>query len=263
MTKHTLNHIVYNSTNEYGSDQNSPRNLPKNDPEYNELCSIVKANFPDMKDEEVSKLLQKLGQEGCGYVAMINSLFDAFIYDASSFYDAFGFSMYSADGSLNYNRVLVDLYCKKDNHNGGRFLFFTWDIYAKNEDRIWTDEDKDGTYEWKDKPYGNNELQMKYRWETYCKEHEIDADVDINKLVTPRNYEKYAKRGSVSILCSNFTLHSDNGKTQHIKGGHFMTITGTVDDKCYIVSSWGKKYYLNPKDIKGFVYYQVIRYKKS
>lgn len=262
MKKTNINPIVYNE-NEYGANQRGPYLAATADPEeYHHLCMIVKQHFPDKTQQQIDELLQRLRKEGCGYVAMINSLFDVYSSKADLFYKTFGFSMYDSDGTLNYNHVLVDLYCQKDNHNGGRFLFFTWDIYAENEDRIWSDSDKNGTFEWTEKPYGNNELQMKYRWESYCKEHNIRCKVMINKLVTPENFASYAEKGSVSILCSDFTVYNTDDKPTHIKGGHFMTITDiTPDEKRYIVSSWGKKHYLNPKDIKGFRYYQVIAYK--
>lgn len=263
MKKGVYSQIVYNPTNEYGANQRAPYLVATSDPEeYRALCEIVKQHFPEKTQEEIDALLLKLRKEGCGYVAMINSLFDFFIDFPDKFRKAFGFSMYDSDGSLNYNRVLVDLYCKKDNHNGGRFLFFTWDIYAKNEDRVWRDEDKDGTYEWVEKPFGNNELQMKYRWETYCKEHGIRASVNCPPLIQPNNFDRYSKKGSVSILCSDFKMSNDKQQTTHVVNGHFMTITGiTEDDKKFVVSSWGEKYYLDPKDIKGFKYYQVISYK--
>lgn len=263
MTKRTLNQTVYNSINEYGASQRSPfETITSNPEEYAQLSNIVKSHFPNMNQKEIDNFLKKLNQEGCGYVTMINSLFDVFTNDRDSFKTLFGFDMISADGTLNYNQVLVDLYCSMDNHIGGTFLFFSWDQVVENEDRVWVDDDKDGKFEWKDKPFGNNEAQMKYRWETYCKKHGIDTTVEINKTITPRSFEKHARRGSVSILCSNFTLYDEAGKPTHIQNGHFMTITGVMDNKKYIVSSWGDKFYLNPKDIKGFKYYQVIRYKR-
>lgn len=259
----SLNTIVFNSIDEYGASQRSPfETMTSNPEEYAQLSNIVKSHFPEWTEATIQDFLEKLKKEGCGYVAMINSLFDEFTDDCLGFRDAFGFNMFGADGTLNFNQVLVDLYCTMDNHIGGRFLFFSWDNVVENEDRIWCDEDKDGTFEWKDKPFGNNEVQMKYRWETYCKRHGIDAKVDINQLITPKNYYKYAKKGSVCILCSKFTVYNDDGETTYIKNGHFMTITGVTGDHKYVVSSWGKRYTLNPKDIKGFVYYQVIRYKR-
>lgn len=263
MTKHTLNKTVYNSIDEYGASQRSPFETTTSNPEeYAQLSNIVKSHFPEWNENQIREFIEKLKQEGCGYVAMINSLFDEFTNNHSAFQQAFGFDMYALDGTLNFNQVLVDLYCTMDNHIGGRFLFFTWDTVVENEDRVWVDDDKDGKFEWKDKPFGNNEVQMKYRWETYCKRHGIDVKVEINQMITPKNYMKYAKKGSVCILCSKFTIYNQDGKSTEVKNGHFMTITGVTEDMKYIVSSWGKRYTLDPKDIQGFKYYQVIRYKK-
>ena len=263
MEKYQPDPKVYNPQNEYGASQREPNLLSKSNPEeYRQLCAIVKNHFPDMSQEQIDELLKRLRSEGCGYVAMVNSLFEAFIHNPSLFREKFGFPMYSSDGTLNYNQVLVDLYCKTDNHNGGRFLFFTWDIFKENEDVIWEFDESERRLKPTSKPHGNNELQMQYRWESYCKEYGIDVKVDINRFITPENFEKYAKKGSVSILCSDFKLYNASGKETHVKNGHYMTITGAESGK-YIVSSWGDRYTLNPKDIKGFKYYQVIRYSKQ
>ncbi|MBQ9984269.1 MAG: hypothetical protein IJP29_06730 [Lachnospiraceae bacterium] len=260
----TINSLVYNPIEEYGASQKAPFQTMTSDPtEYAQLSNIVKSHFPKMTDEEVRDFLWKLQKEGCGYVAMINTLFHEFIDDRSGFQNAFGFDMYASDGTLNFNQVLVDLYCSMDNHNGIDLLFFTIDYYADKEDMTYGDKDKDGKFEWTEKPFGNNEVQMKYRWETYCKRHGIDVTVKINRVVTPKNFAKHAKNGSVCILCSKFTVYDENKKPTSIKGGHFMIITDVTPDKKYVVSSWGKRYTLDPKDIKGFLYYQVIRYKKE
>lgn len=259
----TVNSNIYNSIGEYGASQKAPFQTMTSDPvEYAQLSNIVKSHFPDMTENDISNFLRKLQKEGCGYVAMINTLFDAFTDNRSGFFEAFGFDMYAADGTLNYNQVLVDLYCSMDNHNGIDFLFFTIDYYADKEDMVYGDSDKDGKFEWTEKPFGNNEIQMKYRWETYCKRHGIDVTVKISRLVTPKNFPKHAKDGSVCILCSKFTLYNEEQKPTSIKGGHFMIITDVTPDKKYVVSSWGKRYTLDPKDIKGFIFYQIIRYKK-
>ncbi len=264
MNKHIRNHTVYNPIDEYGANQRSPfETMTSNPAEYAQLSNIVKSHFPQWTADDIHDFIAKLKQEGCGYVAMINSLFEEFTDNHLEFQNIFGFDMFSPDGTLNFNQVLVDLYCSMDNHIGGKFLFFTWDTIVENEDRVWVDDDKDGKFEWKDKPFGNNEVQMKYRWETYCKKHGIDTKVEINQMITPKNYYKYAKKGSVCILCSKFTVHNEAQQPTHIKNGHFMTITGVTQDNKYIVSSWGKRYTLDPKDIKGFKYYQVIRYKEQ
>lgn len=263
MNQTLSNPKIYNEKTEYGANQCSPNITATSDPEeYQQLCRIVKATFPEMKQKEIDALILKLRKESCGYVAMINSLFEFFIDRPDEFRRIFGYSMYDADGSLNYNHVLVDLYCKKDNHNGGRFLFWTWDFYSKNEDRIWKDADKDGTYKWVDRPFGNNELQLKYRWESYCKEYGIKAKVSIVTAVTPKNYPTYRKKGYVSALARNYRIVDDHGNISDSEGGHYMTITGVTEDrKKYIVSSWGKRYYLDPKEVEGYLGYQIVKYK--
>ncbi len=258
---YNCNPVVYNDHNEYGANQRHPYLTATTDPqEYAELCHIVALHFPEKSQAQIDELLQNLRQEGCGYVAMINSLFQVFIDRPDKFCEKFGFEMYDHDGTLNYNHVLVDLYCQTDNHNGLDLLFYTWDLYNEKEDKIWADSDKDGKYSWENKPAGNNEMQMKYRWESYCKKYGIKTSVKINRMITPANFEEYALQGSVSILCSNFTMHNSMNIDTHVKGGHYMTITGVADEHTYIVSSWGKKYYLDPQKIKGFKYYQIIKY---
>ncbi len=258
-----LNSKIYNEHAEYGANQCSPNITATSDPdEYHQLCTIVKSSFPEMTQKDIDALILKLRKEACGYVAMINSLFEAYIDRPDDFRHIFGFSMYATDGSLNFNHVLVDLYCKKDNHNGGRFLFWTWDFYSKNEDQIWKDADKDGKYEWVDRPFGNNEPQLKYRWESYCKEYGIKVKVSLFSTVTPKNFHTYRKKGYVSVLARNYKITDDKGNVSSSEGGHYMTITGVTEDKKkYIVSSWGKRYYLDPSDVKGYIGYQIVKYK--
>jgi hypothetical protein len=257
------NAIIYNLNGEYGGNQCSPNIAATSAPEeYRQLCSIVHNSFPDMSQEDIDAFLLKLRKESCGYVAMINTLFEEFIEKPDEFRRFFGYSMYDSDVSLNYNRVLVDLYCKKDNHNGGRFMFWTWEFYANNEDRVWKKNEKDGKYSWHDHPYGNTEPQLIYRWESYCKEYEIRAKVRVYTTVTPKNFNKYRKKGYIPVLARNYKIVDDNGKEDISKGGHYMTITGVTDDqKKFVVSSWGKRYYLNPKDVKGYLGFQIVTYK--
>ena len=261
---------IYNPDAEYGGNQCSPNIIAsakdaENNPEYQQLCLIVKSHFPEMTQKEIHAFLLKLDNESCAYVAMINTLFEELIDRPQDFYNAFGFHMYDPDGSLNYNQILVDLYCKKDNHSGQKLLFWTFDHYNENEDREWKDENNDGTYEWVNKPYGNTDEMIKYRWESYCKEHGVDVQIFTSKLINTKNYYRHRKHGYITISAADFQLTDDTCNTSSPERGHAMTITGVTEDKKkFIVSSWGQRYYIDPKnDIKGRLHYRIVKYKKK
>ena len=97
---------------------------------------------------------------------------------------------------------------------------------------------------------------------SYCKEHGIRVKVRIYTAITPKNFHRYRKKGYISVLARNYKIVDDNGKVDASTGGHYMTITDVTEDKKrYVVSSWGKRYYLDPKDVKGYLGYQMVRYK--
>ncbi|MDO5126687.1 MAG: hypothetical protein Q4D54_02935 [Eubacteriales bacterium] len=247
-------------TGYYGGDQGAPYKLRDTDPDaYNELANIVKSYFPDMTDDEIYQYLRKLNSEGCGYVAMINSVFNYYDGKPEEFEEIFGYSMYDENGNPNYNRMLVDVYCMEDNHNKRSFLWWSWDKYDPTEDCNWTDADGDGWFE--GGGYGNTQGQMEWRWEQYCEAYGVDANVRTDVNVTPSNYDSVSQNGMVSVLCSDFTMVDTNGNDVHVTGGHFMTITGVNENGDYIVSSWGDEYTLSPDAINGFEHYQVISYK--
>lgn len=60
-------------------------------------------------------------------------------------------------------------------------------------------------------------------------------------------------------------MTDSKGKSYISKGGHAMTVTGKTKDGKLIVSSWGEKFYIDPKDyeVKGYhATFQVIEYEK-
>ncbi len=261
MDKNAIYSIIYNPKTEYGASQRSPYEVKVSNPkEYAMLFHIVKKHFPKKSYNQAFHVIERLKKEGCGYVCMVNSLFVEYFDKQEQFKEIFGFDIINKNGSLNYNALLVDLYCAMDNHIGVHLPFFTCDTYIKNEDRVLHYNKEKRKFEWKEKPYGNNILQIKYRFETYCRQHGIKANLSLTPLVTPRNFHRYAKKGSVSILCNKPTLQKEDGTPIKVKDWHFMTITGVTEDRKYVVSSWGKRYTLDLRDIKGLKFYQVIEY---
>jgi hypothetical protein len=60
---------------------------------------------------------------------------------------------------------------------------------------------------------------------------------------------------NVNIAAGKFNLYNKDGSVAAKDvGDHWMTVTGTTKDGRYIVSSWGKRYYLNPSEIQNVQY---------
>lgn len=228
----------------YGGNQSDPKNLA----ESKELKNIVRKYYPNKTQKEISEYLVKLESEGCGYVALVNTVFAQYVGKQDEFRETFGFSMYKENGELNYEALVTDLYAATDNHNYSRFK---GDVINDNED----DSNTVG--------YGTNRDSRKYRFELYMKEHGIDAKVDNNiGKVTANNYDSISKKGDIIVGVHPCILYDEDGnKVVNINGGHAMTVTGYTADGMLIVSSWGEKYYIKP-DSKEYdrMQFQRIEY---
>lgn len=229
----------------YGGNQESP--VTKSD----ELAYIVRRYYPDFTKDEVEDYLTKLKTEGCGYVALINTIFNQFVGKEEEFEKTFGFPMYGEDGDLNYDAMITDFYAATDNHNKKGILMFSRDEIDESEDESAT------------KGTGTNRKSREYRWEKYLKEHGIDVDVK-NVEVTLDNYDEMASQGDLVVGMKPCILYNSSGEIAHdnIEDiGHAMTITGKTDDGMYKVSSWGKEYYIKPdKSLYEWIEFQQIIY---
>lgn len=245
-----IDSIVYDEDGEYGGDQASPKDETSLD-RREELYDAVRSYYPDenLTDEQISSFLKKLNSEGCGYVALVNTIFSYFAGNAEGFEEAFGFSMYEADGSLNYDRLLVDLYASMDNHEDGGDKVNRWEDYSWSKDGFplfydyWDDTTGSGT----------NQYTRETYLETYMRNHGVAVDVTTDANVTVYNYHKYVESGEqVIVAVHNINLYNMDGTVkQYIDGGHAMTVTGVTEDGKFIVSSWGGKYYIDPSEFPG------------
>lgn len=91
------------------------------------MADIVRKYYPGFSEDEVKDYLTKLQLEGCGYVTMINTIFNQFVGKEEEFEKTFGFSIYDENGELNYDAMVTDFYSAIDNHNKKSFLIF-WDL---------------------------------------------------------------------------------------------------------------------------------------
>ncbi len=214
--------FIFDDIGSYGGDQGSAMRVYQDE----EIENIVRRYHPRFTDKEVLEFLKRLNAEGCGYVALCNTLFNEYACRQARFEEKFGFPMYK-DGELNYNALIVDLYCSED------------------------DSGQSGT----------TADEREVFWEKYLGEHGIKTDVVCDIEVTPENYGELTEDGMLIVAVSPVILEDSGGALEYWgEGGHAMTVTGVTDDGRYVVSSWGKKYYLNPKRTFDRISFQQVRY---
>lgn len=229
----------------YGGDQDGPLTLwVTGDAEIRQrIKSIIQRYHPEIKtDEVVNAYLKKLRNEGCGYVAGINTYLSQYNASEETFRKKFGFPLYRLQNGrclLNTELMVLDFYASRDNHHHSIFGDYTWD--------------EDGTG--KDAGYGMTNNDFNYRFKSYMEEHNIK--VKIETLSTPATVESYKhciQQGKQVVLDMRPVIMTDANTGEKAiarNAGHFVTVTGVTDGGQLIVSSWGKKYYVDLNDFKS------------
>lgn len=231
-----------------GGDQNGPYMLWQkgrdSDREY--LRSLIHSyeEYADYSDKEIEELLIKLNSEGCGYVAFVNIIVDAYRRREEEFEAVFGFPLFleNADGDVyaDYNRLIVDLYCAADNHKKVQYMWREYDIYD-------ADEDISPTVGW-----GTTPEDRIYRFERYMDGYDIPVRLENIECDPDQVYQKCREEAElgnrVIISTCPVRLEDKDGEPAQMDGGHAMTVTGLTDDGRIEVSSWGEKYYISPED---------------
>lgn len=249
----------------YGGDQGSARYATGEEKER--IYEIIRQYYPNMTEDEMKILLSRLNNEGCGYVAITNSLFIQYKGKEEEFEKTFGFPMFrtSASGKkeYNFNALIVDLYCATDNHNADKFLWFTiGDKVNKFEDYDKTDGDKKDYKITEDQTgSGTNSDNRNYRIQKYLDDHNagISASVDSGHKISVNSYNDLLKKGDVMVkIYEGETIYkeNDNGElseymTMGKNEGHIMAVTGIDDQGNLIVSSWGERYIIKTKECKN------------
>lgn len=239
-----IDSIVFDVDGDYGGDQGSPKE--ERTEKLNQLYQIIRGNIRGIETENFQweNYLEKLNSEGCGYVALTNVILQHFEGREAEFEKTFGYQMYGEDGTLNFDLLLVDLYSTMDNIP----------IDATEPDQ-WNDYDEkvDGSREeydpWNDiSGSGTSQYAREYYIEQFLADHGIEAKADTDVKVDIYNYDNLSEDGkSIIIAFRDGNLYNEDGEVEtRIEGGHAMVVTGVTSDGRMIVSSWGKKYYIDP-----------------
>ncbi len=251
--------IVFDDDGSYGGNQGAARFLDENSEERKEIEEIVKRNMADCdmpNDMNFSKYLQKMNNEGCGYVALANSVFVYYQGREQDFENAFGYSMYNKKGDLNYNLLIADIYSSMDNRSGGKY-----DKYADYNSAI--DGDKENYDPWNDASgRGSDPDNYQEYLDSFMFDKGVNSKVTFlgtDTMNADELKDHTTNRESVLLGFFDGNIYYENGKVaQYIDGGHGMIVTGITEDGKYIVSSWGGKYIIDPKDGKCELY--TIKY---
>ncbi len=247
--EYEIDTIVFDDKGSYGGNQGSPKN-EKDTKQRQELYNMIRARFPEenLTEEELSDYLEKLNSEGCGYVAVVNTIFRHFEGREDEFRDTFGYDMYGDDGDLNFDMLLVDIYTSKDNVLPGG----TYDSLHDYDPQ--KDSPADSYDLWSDTTgTGLTPSETEYVLESFMQEHGENVNVSSGQSFTAEEIQQRLENGEdVMIFYHYGKIYTEDGATHDINGGHGMIVTGVTEEGELIVSSWGEKYYLDPDEVYTF-----------
>ena len=203
----------------YGGNQGS---LWKRDAEQKQWIynNILKKNNPNLNlgSPELNTFYSNMDETGCAYVALLNTVFVHFQGRKEEFEKTFGYPMYDKNGNLNYDVLFADIYTTK--YSDGK------------------------TFE------GLRPAEGEKLIERFLKDRGVNCDAKVTSNVSPENIDTLLYDGKqVIIHYYDGNIYPADGGKAHPITAHDMVITGVTKDGKYIVSSWGNKYYLDPKEI--------------
>ena len=243
--------------------------------------------YENYSDKAVHDLLSELEGGGCTYVAMANAIFWQYRDQGDLFEKKLGFPIIGEDGDLNFKKLIIDLFLNTknkiylDDPNGQEHFAAYYkthiDEFRKTFNQYYN-IDKTGHYipkygyseeQWINQAYEN--LKQKGVSELTTDDDFTCYDATFNRLAhysKEKNLDIVVKDGGEELDKQKIKEALDNGynivvsldkfKLQFEEGTHFMfgipysnhavTITGIAPDGRYIVSSWGQKLYLDPKE---------------
>lgn len=262
MAPFEIKSAVFNEDVQYGGSQGNPMNVFHYTDEGMAIWGIVEKYFPEYNEKQIKAFLKKLDSEGCGYVVVVNMVFSHFEGREAEFEQKFGFPMYAKNGKLNYDYFLVDFYSATDNH----YLKNGVDTINYEEDQKESEKVSDYDYTMDTTGYGTTQEARNYRMHLYLKDKNVNVKITNYAIMYPGKLKELTQKGYVMISLKNGNVQNEDGTPYHYVEGHAMIITGITSDCRYIVSSWGKKYYVDPNEVvekdgkKTKIYYQYFEF---
>ena len=204
---------------QYGSDQNSFQdNLDKLINDEN-IVNILNQYIPNDNLDLKKKYLVSIARSGCGYGSIANAVFNELTGHEDVFLDTFGYPMYNVKMNnegipnvvdFNYEPVLLDIYSFKIDP---KYRYF------ESVEKVITEDE--GVFS-KSVPQIFNRFNDKY----HLFQDNYETVLERNGYYSDRDFNMYYLDGSPYYIGA---------------GGHVMTKVAELDDKRWIVSSYGQK----------------------
>lgn len=243
--------------------------------------------YSDYSNEEIIKLFKEINGVGCGFVAVINNIILEYEGHDDEFQERFGFPLHDSNGDYNFNRLLIDFYATTDDRfylnepDGAYSLFleaarpyfnnpqefariYGVDLYTDSSNTTFSAEAQQAVLD----QYSDQDIAtcssngltasaMNNRISGYLNEKGIDYTSSTSfpdHALSAKEVQTYIDSGqNVNLLTEDVHLYSNSDLSDSspyfVDSGHWMTITGVTEDGNYIVSSWGRKYYIDPSEI--------------
>lgn len=250
-----MHSVVFNTkkSRQYGGDQGRPQYTDKNSKEYIMMYEIASKNNAMVTPDNFDTYLEKMNYEGCGYVSLVNGIMCRYEKEPEEFEKIFGYPMYKSDKTLNYECLLTDIYSSYDNYSHGK----------ENPMRDYNPFD-DGLpfgYDKANDSTGNG-TNPKFRKEcltSFMKDHGVSADMKTLDYLCPQNFKEITDSGkTVLVSLKRGKLEFEDGTTNQLIDSHSIVVTGFTDDGRIIVSSWGKRLFIDPDDHERVEHTNVI-----
>lgn len=225
----TIQTRVFDENGSYGGDQGGP--YTETDSRKREkYYAIIRENRDNQfwTEEKLENYLKEIEAMGCAYTAYANIIMQHFENNPELFEEVFGYPMYTAEGDLDFNTLIVDICSSQTELVNGVNAFkmqFDLDDFLEEHNIKVVNNTHVGQYILESMPIGGK-----------------PSDV-----VTPDTFQNMLAEGNhIIISATGSYLEGADGSEIGPIGGHAMVVTGVTEDGRYIVSSWGKKYYLSP-----------------
>ena len=276
-----------NKSGQFGGSQMDFRNNNLELIQDSKIQNIIKAYWPDATEEDMSMLLYKLCNCGCGYTACINSIFIEYQGREDEFLEKFGFPMYTKreDGVVDYNYeyLILEYFLYVNAHDDKGKLHEISDLYGEVDSDVedgavgktvggsadgTSHEDVDMFADFLKEKYGvsvNVEcigngatpFQLEVGSEEYDRAFKKLEEMGLN---VEYGMDLYGMPDTNEDLAKLIQEYLDEGKQITINGssyaldgekigGHVVEVVEINDNGEIIVSSWGKQYVL---DIEKF-----------